>query len=170
MLGGDTKFTLTRYGNVLGSRGSVLEFFLNQKLRGGPLTVTDKRMRRFWITLKQAVDLVIKAYNADPGVIVVPKASQMSVWEMARLIANGDCAVVETVIRAGEKLDEMMVTPAEALYTIEKDNFFYIHPYTSEPHGDFGYGYEYTTANAPRMSNAEMISHIDGWIQEHTEK
>lgn len=124
---GNTKFTLTRYGNVICSNASVIPLFIRQKASGGPLTVTDFNMTRFWISLHEATNLVLLALDAKPGVIVVPKAPAMGVGDLAVAMANG-LVVEEIGIRPGEKIHECMVTEAESLHTDEDDDHYYIYP------------------------------------------
>jgi len=133
-----TRFHLARYGNVLASNQSVAPLFRQQAANGGPLTVTDRRMTRFWLSLDEAIDLILLALQVEPGLIVVPKAPAMSVWELAQAMSDG-CEVIETGIRAGEKLHEGMISEAESFYVEDHENHFYIHPPTSD----------YRNANAP---------------------
>ena len=138
---GGTTFHLARYGNVLSSNESVAKLFKKQAASGGPLTVTDFRMSRFWLTLDTAIDLILLALDCEPGVIVVPKAPSSSVYTLAQAMANG-LPIVETSIRAGEKLHEGMVSEAESFYTDEDDTHYYIHPATSDyrnPTAPFSY-------------------------------
>jgi UDP-N-acetylglucosamine 4,6-dehydratase len=113
-----SRFACVRYGNVMGSRGSVIPLFQDQA-RGGTLTVTDKRMTRFWISLGQAVDLVLQALEEmEGGEIFVPKIPSMRVTDLARAIAP-DAHVKEVGIRPGEKLHEILLTEEEARQTAE---------------------------------------------------
>jgi len=128
---GKTTFHLARYGNVVSSNASVIPLFKKQAALGGPLTVTDARMTRFWITLDRAVQLVLRALIQRPGVIVVPKAAAMSVVDVARAVAPG-IPVEEIGIRPGEKLHELMVSEPESFYTREDDRHFYIYPPAAE--------------------------------------
>ena len=128
-----TRFTLARYGNVVSSNSSVIPFFAEQLKQGGPLTITDKRMIRFWISLKEAVGLILRAAEQYRGVIVVPRAPSMSIWTLAnhmkREYPGGQhINVVETAIRPGEKLVECMVTQAESFHTLTDGKYFYIYP------------------------------------------
>jgi UDP-N-acetylglucosamine 4,6-dehydratase/5-epimerase len=126
--GGDRcKFSVVRYGNVLGSRGSVVPLFLEQKSKG-KLTITDTRMTRFWITLDQAVAMVINVLDRmHGGEIFVPKIPSMKVSELARAIAPG-CELTVIGIRPGEKLDETLVTAEDARHTVEYDDMYVIYP------------------------------------------
>lgn len=123
----ETKFSAVRYGNVVGSRGSVIPLFLRMR-QTGVLTVTDKRMTRFWITLEQGVKFVIDSVGRMlGGEVFVPKIPSMSVVDLARAIAP-ECEICFIGMRAGEKLHEVMVPRDEAFHTIEHDRYFVIQP------------------------------------------
>lgn len=122
-----TRFSVVRYGNVLGSRGSVLPLFLEQKKKG-KITITDKRMTRFWITLPKAVELVLKAFDLMfGGEIFVPKIPSMKIIDMAKAICP-DCEIEEIGIRPGEKLHEVMIPEDDARHTREYEDHFRIIP------------------------------------------
>jgi UDP-N-acetylglucosamine 4,6-dehydratase len=124
---GGTKFSCARYGNVVGSRGSVIPLFLEQ-MKSGSITVTDGRMTRFWITLQQGVDFVIRCLGMmEGGEIFVPKIPSMRVLELAGAIAP-DAAIQYTGIRPGEKLHEVLVSEDEAHHTAEYDGYYMIRP------------------------------------------
>jgi len=122
-----TRFAVVRYGNVVGSRGSVIPFFLKQK-KEGKLTVTDERMTRFSISLQQGVDFVLQ--NLDRmygGELFVPKIPSYRILDVAKAVAPD--AEIETIgIRPGEKLHEMMISQDAARNTIEFDDYFVIQP------------------------------------------
>ena len=122
-----TKFSCVRYGNVIGSRGSVIPLFLKQK-KEGILTITDKRMTRFWITLKQGVDFVINSTEKmEGGEIFVPKIPSMKIIDLANAIAP-DSKKKIIGIRPGEKIHEVLITQDEARHSKEFDNYFVIEP------------------------------------------
>lgn len=124
---GDTIFTLARYGNVVCSAASVIPLFLKQKAAGGPLTITDARMTRFWISLSYAVDLILEALQQPAGYVVVPKAPAMKVIDIAK--AMGEGLPIKTIgMRAGEKIHEAMVNLSESSRTLMDNEFFYIPP------------------------------------------
>ena len=135
---GITSFHLARYGNVVASSGSVFPFFKEQIKAGGPITVTDRRMTRFWISLKRAVELILIALNQEPGVIVVPRAPAMSVWELAECMrkeyGNPHIPIIDVGIRPGEKIHEGMVSEAESFHTLGTRNspHFLIYPPLTE--------------------------------------
>jgi UDP-N-acetylglucosamine 4,6-dehydratase/5-epimerase len=125
--GHQTKFSVVRYGNVLGSRGSVVPFFL-KKQKTGKLPVTDERMTRFWLTLEQGVEFVIRSLDRmKGGEIFVPKIPSMRVVDVAKAI-NPACDLEIVGIRPGEKLHEVMVPEDDARHTVEYDNYFAILP------------------------------------------
>lgn len=106
---GRTVFTLCRYGNVLASNGSVIPLWRQQAARGEPLTITDRRMTRFWMTERDAVRVIEQAATcATPGVIVVPKMGAVLIADMAEWIVPG-CETRETGLRSTEKLHEDLV-------------------------------------------------------------
>ena len=122
-----TKFSCVRYGNVIGSRGSVIPLFLKQK-ETGVLTITDDNMTRFWITLEQGVNLVINSINKmKGGEIFIPKIPSMKITDLGRAIApKAKHRVIG--IRPGEKIHEILVTEDEASHTKEFSDFFVIEP------------------------------------------
>jgi len=121
------RFSCVRYGNVVGSRGSVVPLFLTQRATG-TLTLTDPRMTRFWITLEQGVRLVIEAIETmHGGEIYVPKIPSMKITDLARIVGP-DCKLKETGIRPGEKLHEVLLTDDEARHAVELKDKFIIQP------------------------------------------
>lgn len=123
----DTRFSVVRYGNVVGSRGSVIPLF--KKLRKtGVITITDPRMTRFWITLEQGVQFVLNTLSyMHGGEIFVPKIPSMKITDLAEAIAP-DCRHEFIGIRPGEKLHEVMIPEDDARNTIEMDSFYVIQP------------------------------------------
>ena len=122
-----TKFSVVRYGNVMGSRGSVIPFFMQEK-KSGILPITDNQMTRFMITLEEGVELVWKAFNdMCGGEIYVKKIPSMKVTDLARAVDKN--AVQKVIgIRPGEKLHEEMIGEDDSLYTYEYDGYFKILP------------------------------------------
>lgn len=128
---GYPKLSVVRYGNVLGSRGSVIPFW-NHLIASGAtsLPITDKRMTRFWITLEQSVDFVINAFNEmRGGEIFIPKIPSMRIEDLAKAIAP-KLPHTYSGIREGEKLHELMVGIEDARHTFEYDKHFIIIPET----------------------------------------
>ncbi len=125
--GREVRFACVRYGNVVGSRGSVVPVFLKQR-ESGKVTVTDDRMTRFWISLEQGVRFVIRAAeNMHGGEVFVPKIPSMKVVDLARAIAPK--AEVNIIgIRPGEKLHEVLISEDEARQTVELDDMFVVQP------------------------------------------
>jgi len=125
--GHDTRFSVVRYGNVMGSRGSVIPYFLSISNRGS-LPITDIRMTRFMITLEQGVELVWHAFeDMQGGEIYVKKIPSMKITDIARAVAPD--ATHEIIgIRPGEKLHEQMISSEDALYTYEYSEHFKILP------------------------------------------
>ena len=124
-----TKFSVVRYGNVINSRGSIVPFLKEQR-KTGKVTLTDKRMTRFWITLDQGVDFVTNCLSLmKGGEIFIPKIPSMRVVDVINAIAP-DCEVEVIGIRPGEKIHETMITSDDAISTIEYDNHYVIAPST----------------------------------------
>ena len=123
----DTRFSCTRYGNVVGSRGSVVPVFLQQR-KTGKLTVTDERMTRFWISLEQGVRFVIRCIEQmHGGEVFVPKIPSMSVKDLGAAITP-ECEIVYSGIRPGEKLHEVLVSEDEARSSVELEDMFVVQP------------------------------------------
>ena len=122
-------FSIVRYGNVAGSRGSVIPFFNNKILKGeNVLPITDYRMTRFWISLEEGVQLVIKALDeARGGETFISKIPSFKITDLAQAMMPG-CEMPEVGIREGEKLHEIMVTVEDSLTTYEYDNHFIVYP------------------------------------------
>lgn len=123
----DTRFAVVRYGNVVGSRGSVVPFF-REKAKTGLLPITDERMTRFWITLEQGVRFVIKSFERmHGGELFVPKIPSMNIMDLAKAIAP-DCKTKVVGIRPGEKLHEVMISEDDARQTLELNDCYVIQP------------------------------------------
>jgi UDP-N-acetylglucosamine 4,6-dehydratase/5-epimerase len=123
----DTRFSCARYGNVLGSRGSVIPTFLEQR-KNGRITITDPRMTRFWMTLDQGVRFVVRGIEQmHGGEIFVPKIPSMKLMDVAETLAPG-CEVQAIGIRPGEKLHEVLLSEDEARHTLEMDDMYVIQP------------------------------------------
>lgn len=124
---GGTRFSVVRYGNVVGSRGSVIPLFLKQR-ENGKITITDERMTRFWLTLEQGVRFVISCIDRmRGGEIFVPKITSMKLVDLADAIAPGAQKEV-TGIRPGEKINEVLLTEEEACHTRDFEGHFVIEP------------------------------------------
>lgn len=122
-----TKLSCVRYGNVVGSRGSIIPLFKKQN-SNGVVTVTDKRMTRFWITLEHGVEFVIKCIEImKGGEIFVPKIPSMKILDLANIITP-KCKIKYIGIRPGEKINECLIIKEEARHTLEYNSFFVIMP------------------------------------------
>ena len=127
-----TKFSVVRYGNVMGSRGSVIPFFRTLADKGEPLPITDLRMTRFWITLPQAVQFVIDSFESmDGGELYVPRIPSMHVTDLAKAIAP-NAELKEVGIRPGEKLHEEMISPEDARRAIRQSDRYVVGPSLAE--------------------------------------
>lgn len=122
-----TRFSAVRYGNVVGSRGSVIPIFIRQR-QSGRLTITDERMTRFWLTLEQGVRFVIRCTEQmHGGEVFVPKIPSMKISDLAKVIAPE--AKIEVIgIRPGEKLHEVLIHEDEARSTVETDDMYIVQP------------------------------------------
>ena len=121
----DSVFSVVRYGNVVGSRGSVIPYFMQEK-RTGVLPITDPRMTRFWITLEQSVKFVLQSLELMVGgEIFVPKIPSMNIIDLAKTICPG-CKTEIVGIRQGEKLHEVMITRDDARNTVEFNDYYVI--------------------------------------------
>lgn len=122
-----TRMACVRYGNVIGSRGSAISLFKMQK-NTGKITITDKSMTRFWITLDQSIEFVIRAVEKMyGGEIFIPKIPSMGIVDLAKAIAPG-CKISFIGIRPGEKIHEALVTEDEARHSLEFEDCFIIEP------------------------------------------
>lgn len=132
-----TRYSCVRYGNVVGSRGSVVPVFLKQR-NSGKVTITDDRMTRFWLSLEQGVRFVISCIEQmHGGEVFVPRIPSMKVIDLAQAIAPA--ANVNIIgIRPGEKLHEVLISEDEARHTIELTGMFVVQPAES-----FGFGYDW---------------------------
>jgi UDP-N-acetylglucosamine 4,6-dehydratase len=150
---GRTSFACVRYGNVMGSRGSVIPIFQEQ-IKTGTLTITDDRMTRFWITLQQGVDFVTKCLGImKGGEIFVPKIPSMKVIDLAKAMAP-KCKYKIIGIRIGEKLHEAMILEDDARITKEFKDMFIIDNLNMHKDGKaLPEGFKYSSDN-----NAEWMS------------
>ena len=159
----DTRFACVRYGNVVGSRGSVIPLFLEQR-RFGQVTLTDERMTRFWLTLQQGVEFVIKCLGRiDGGEVFIPKIPSMSMVDLAHTIAPG-CDIKVTGIRPGEKLHECLVSADEARHAVALDDMFVItpeHPFWDTTRTQIGTslpdGFEFSSDSNDRWLTADEL-------------
>lgn len=169
-----TSFSVVRYGNVVGSRGSVIPFFKKCQAEGRPIPITDERMTRFWITLSDGIKFVEKCLNImRGGEIFISKIPSMKVTDLAKAVAP-ELDTVTIGIRPGEKLHECMVPMEEARRTLEFNNMFIIQPdaqnlqYDSNPvyDGEAGQSvpesFEYSSETNDTWATAEELKEMIG--------
>ena len=174
-----TVFACVRYGNVVGSRGSVIPLFKRQIESGGPVTLTDTKMTRFVLTLSEAIDLVFRAVEKSVGgEIFVLKIPAALVSDIAKVMMDSlspkKKMPIETIgIRPGEKIHEVLISEAESMRTTEVDSTYVILPQidlagTKASHRksklvDFQ---EYTSDKAARLNRKEIQSILarTGWL------
>ena len=129
----NTSFSMVRFGNVLGSSGSVVPLFRKQIILGGPLTVTDKEVTRFFMTIQEASNLVLQAASLAKGgeVFILQMGNPIKILELAKQMItlsgltlknesnpNGDIEIVFTGLRQGEKLYEELLIDAKSIPTV----------------------------------------------------
>lgn len=157
-----TVFSVVRYGNVVGSRGSVVPFFMERR-RSGVLPITDPRMTRFWITLEQSVDLVIKALaESEGGEIFVPKIPSMLITDLAKAICP-ECKQDIVGIRPGEKIHEVLINEDEARNAVEFPDGYIIQPNPERRRALLTHGkpcpepFEYTSGQNDEIISIEAL-------------
>ncbi len=164
-----TTFSVVRYGNVIGSRGSVIPLFLAQR-PSGKVTVTDSRMTRFWIRLEQGVEFAIRCAEVmRGGEIFVPKIPSMRLMDLVKVVAPG-CEVEMIGTRPGEKLHETLISEDESQQALEVDDMFVLEPiypsweFESRPEGKRpSAGFRYSSDSNDWWLSAEgMQAMIDG--------
>lgn len=131
--GGRVKFSVVRYGNVVGSRGSVAEFFISLKKQGiKKFPITNEKMTRFWMTLEESVDLVVTALEeTEGGEVFVPRIPSMKIKDLAKAI-DLNCEFKIIGVRPGEKMHETLIAQDEARNTKIFKNRYLILPQFSE--------------------------------------
>ncbi len=165
-----TKFSVVRYGNVAGSRGSIIPIFRNIIENGGTeLPITDLRMTRFWITLEEGVELVFKALReSQGGETYISKIPSFRIGDLAKAMSP-DVSLNEIGIREGEKLDEIMITKDDFRTTYEYDRHYIIYPHfewwdsgKNDKNGGIlvPEGFEYTSANNKEWLSIEDIKKL----------
>ncbi len=173
----DTRLSCTRYGNVVGSRGSVVPLFIKQRNNGG-LTITDERMTRFWISLEQGVRFVIRCVEQmQGGEVFVPKIPSMTITDLADAIAPGTSINI-TGIRPGEKLHEVLISEDEARNSVELEDMFVVMPAMSsmvkgKPLGrdwealgkPLADGFRYASNTNPQWLTVEQIKEMTAPIE-----
>jgi len=165
---GPTRFSCVRYGNVVGSRGSVVPLFIRQR-ESGKVTVTDPRMTRFWITLDQGVRFVVDCVGKMlGGEVFVPKLPTTDIMAVVKAVAPG-CEVEKIGIRPGEKLHEVLISEDETRNTVEVDGMFVIrptHPWWTEKNWQQGNslkeGFRYSSDNVEYRLDAVQLKELIG--------
>jgi len=177
MAGGqDTRFAAVRYGNVVGSRGSVVPFFKKLIAEGADyLPITDEQMTRFWITLQEGVDFVLKNFERmHGGEIFVPKIPSIKITDLASSLAP-KLSQKNIGIRPGEKLHETMCPKDDSHLTVEFIDHYVIKPsikffkknidYTVNDIGEHGQpveqGFEYSSDTNPHFLTIDEIKEYD---------
>ena len=159
----NTTVCLTRYGNVMASRGSVIPLFISQLKNNAPLTVTDPNMTRFLMSLYDAVDLVLFAFeNGNPGDLFVNKAPAATIGDLAQAIkelSQSDCPINIIGTRHGEKLYETLCTREEMLKAQDMGNFYRI----PADNRDLNYALYFT-------EGAQEISSIEDYNSHNTQR
>ena len=131
-----TKFSIVRYGNVLGSRGSIIPFLINQKKEKNYFTITDKHMTRFVTTLESAVHLVWRAFDdMRGGEIYVDKNPSINILDIAKAI-DPNKKIKFIGIRPGEKINEMMISKDDSRFTYDYNQYYKILPAINNWHLD----------------------------------
>lgn len=171
-----TRFAVVRYGNVVGSRGSVVPVFKQMLAQGAKeLPVTDRRMTRFWITLEQGIEFVIRSFERMyGGEIFVPKIPSMRILDLVESLAPG-MPIKDIGIRPGEKLHEIMCPSDDSHLTLEFADHFVICPsirfikqadYTTNALGETGMevkeGFDYSSGTNPHFLTVEELRHMNG--------
>ena len=161
-----TSFSIVRYGNVIGSRGSVIPFFLKLKKEKKQLTITDKKMTRFFTTLDDAVKMVWKGLkNMKGGEIFVLKNASIKILDLAKSIDNKP--IRDIGVRPGEKINEILISRGEADNTYDCGSFYSIlSPITDRKKPNYVYkskkvakGFEYVS-NKNKFLNSKQIKKI----------
>ena len=155
-----TTFSVVRYGNVMGSRGSVIPFFQEIAAQGKPLPVTDLRMTRFWISIESAVKFVIDSLEMMAGgELYVPRIPSMKIVDLANAIAPGS-KLEEIGMRPGEKLHEEMISADDSRRTVILENRFVVTPVAAE--------WGYVSPKGSRMSEGQAYRSDtnDLWMSE----
>ncbi len=172
----DIDFSVVRYGNVMGSNGSVIPFFLNLR-DSGELPITDSEMTRFNITLEAGVDMVLHALSSSwGGEIFVPKIPSYKITDVATAVSP-TCKQKIVGIRPGEKLHEEMITESDSYYTYDLGKYYSILP--SVPHFNISEYITYFNAkkvkqgfnyNSGSNSEWETVDSLRDLIIKHVDK
>jgi len=162
-----TRFSVVRYGNVMGSRGSVIPFFRKLGEAGESLPITDLRMTRFFIPLPQAVRFVIDSFEMmHGGELYVPRIPSMKITDLAQAVVPG-AAMHESGLRPGEKLHEEMISAEEGRRALRLGDRYVLQPdlaawgYQAPPDGEaVPEGFHYTSDSNDQWFTAAEITKI----------
>ena len=155
-----TTFSVVRYGNVMGSRGSVIPFFREIAAQGKPLPITDLRMTRFWISIESAVKFVVDSLEMmTGGELYVPRIPSMKITDLARAVAPS-ARLEEIGMRPGEKLHEEMISADDSRRTIILENRFVVTPVVAE------WGYQAPEGKQMPEGHAYRSDTNDLWMTE----
>jgi UDP-N-acetylglucosamine 4,6-dehydratase len=155
-----TTFSVVRYGNVMGSRGSVIPFFREIAAQGKPLPITDLRMTRFWISIESAVKFVVDSLEMmTGGELYVPRIPSMKITDLARAVAPS-ARLEEIGMRPGEKLHEEMISADDSRRTIILENRFVVTPVVAE------WGYQAPEGKRMPEGHAYRSDTNDLWMTE----
>ncbi len=167
----ETMFSVVRYGNVLGSRGSVVPFF-KERAKTGVLPITDPKMTRFWITLDQAVYFVLKVLEiSNRGELFVPKIPTMEITDLASAI-DPECRQEIIGVRPGEKIHEDLIGGDEWRNTTEYKDCYVIRPYQHQSNSkELGgkpcsEGFRYASDNQDNVLSIEELRHTLASIED----
>ena len=155
-----TTFSVVRYGNVMGSRGSVIPFFKEIAASGKPLPITDLRMTRFLISIDQAVNFVIDSLKImEGGELYVPRIPSIKITDLAQAIAPG-ASMEEIGMRPGEKLHEEMISEDDSRRTLELEDRFLVMPVLAE------WGYKIPIGQQMEPGQAYRSDTNQSWMSE----
>lgn len=158
-LGEDTTYHVVRYGNVLASRGSVVPILSAQARRGEPLTLTDPDMSRFWLTLDDAVDLVVASLGCESGEVLIPDCHAATMRTVAEAIAP-DAPIRVIGGRGGEKQHESLLNPVESPYARTVPMGWALRSLALPEVNELPYGHAYTSRGAPQLSALRLRESI----------
>ncbi len=159
----ETKFHLVRYGNVLGSSGSFLHNWKRdlEETSGMMVRSTNPEMTRFWLTVKDAVDLIETALQHNSGDIIIPRARALSIGEIEKYLLGDEVDVVHGGNRPGEKIHEELITEEEVPHAMDINDVVVLNPHTLDPY--FANVEPLSSKTAPRIPKDEFIEMIGGW-------
>lgn len=153
-----TRMSVVRYGNVMGSRGSVVPLFQRLMSEGQPLPITDPNMTRFWITISEAVQFVVDSFDQmQGGELFVPRIPSMKLTDLVEAIAPG-YPTVAVGIRPGEKLHEEMISSDDSYRTIRQPDRYVVTPTIAD------WGFEQPTGEPAPSGFSYRSDNNDQWL------